>query len=62
MAPRWRGKKIGPFDESFDTYLSEIGASHEKTRGSEREQCMFDEEPAVASSYGFETFSTVNMH
>jgi hypothetical protein len=38
MVPRCCGKKIGMFDESFDTHLSQFGASHEKTRGSEREQ------------------------
>jgi hypothetical protein len=38
MVSRCHGKKVGMFDESFDTYLSQIGASHEKTRGSEREQ------------------------
>ena len=55
------------FDESFDTHLSQIGASHEKTRGSEREQCMFDDEPALASSYDPDFFvslicsNTTNM-
>ena len=62
MEPRCRGKKIGLFDESFDTHLSQIGASDEKTRGSEREQCMFDDEPALASSYDPKFFSTINMH
>ena len=62
MVPRYSGKRIGQFDESFGTDLSQIGASHEKTRGFEREQCMFDDEPALASSYDPEFFSTVNMH
>jgi hypothetical protein len=62
MAPRCRGKKIGLFDESFDAHLSQIGASDEKTRGFEKEQCMFDDEPAVASLYGLEIFCTVNIH
>ena len=38
MVSRCRGKKNGMFDECFDTYLSQIGASHDKTRGSERGQ------------------------
>jgi hypothetical protein len=62
MAPRCSGKKIGLFDESFDTHLSQDGASNEKTHGSQREQCMFDDEPTLASSYDLEFFSTVNMY
>ena len=36
--------KIGMFDESLDTHPSQTGATHKKARGSEREQCMFDDE------------------
>ena len=38
MAQGCCGKRIGHFDESFGTHLSQIGASHEKTRGSKREE------------------------
>ena len=62
MAPRCYGEKIGQFDESLDTHPSQTGAIHWKTRGSEREQCMFVDEPAIASSYGLQKISTVNMH
>ena len=62
MVLRCSGKRIGQFDESFDTDISQIGASDEKTRGSEREQCMFDDEPVVAFSDGLEIFCTVNIH
>jgi hypothetical protein len=61
MVLRCSGKIISQFDESFDTDLSQIGASHEKTRGSEREQRMFNDEPALASSYDPDFFCTINM-
>ena len=60
MVPRSCGKRIGHFDESLGTLVSRIAASHdEKTRGSEREQCMFDDELALASSYVPEFFLTL---
>ena len=49
-------KKIGMFDESLDTHPSQTGATHENPRGSEREQCMFDDEWEIASSYGLQIF------
>ena len=62
IAPRWCGKKIGMFDESLDTHPLQTGATHEKDCGSEREQCMFDDEREIASSYGLQIFSTSNVH
>ena len=62
MPPRWCGKEIGMFDERLDTDPSQIGATHYKVRGSEREQCMFDDEQEIASSYGLQSFPTSNMH
>ena len=62
MPPRWCGKEIGMFDESLDTHPSQTGATHEKARGSEREQCLFDDEWEIASPYGLQFFSTFNMH
>ena len=47
------------FDQSLDTHPSQTGATHEKARGSEREQCMFDDEQEIASSYGLQIFSYV---
>ena len=63
MAPRFCGKRIGHFDESFGTHLSQIGASHEKARGSEREEyaCLMTNWqwlPLMAWHF----FSTVNIH
>ena len=55
-------KKIGMCDESLDTHPSQTGATHQKARGSEREQCMFDDEREIASSYGLQIFSPSNMH
>ena len=52
-------KKIGMCDESLDTHPSQTGATHQKARGSEREQCMFDDEREIASSYGLQIFSYV---
>ena len=49
------------FDESLATHPSQTGATHKKARGSEREQCMFDDEREIASSYGLQFFSTFNM-
>ena len=40
------------FDERLDTDPSQIGATGYKVRGSEREQCMFDDEQEIAYSYG----------
>ena len=62
MPPRWCDKKIGLFDESLDTHPLQTGATHYKARGSEREQCMFDDEREIASSYGLQIFSISNMH
>ena len=62
MAQRFGGTKFGLFDGCLDTRPSQTEASHEKTRGSEREQCMFDDELELASSSGLGTFSTINMH
>ena len=62
MLPRWCGKEIGMFDECLDTHPSQTGATHYKVRGSERKQCMFDDEREIASSYGLQIFSTFNMH
>ena len=59
MPPRWCGKEIGMFDESLDTHPSQTGATHYKVHGSERKQCMFDNEPEIASSYGLQIFSYV---
>ena len=50
------------FDERLDTDPSQIGATRYKVRGSEREQCMFDDEREIASSYGLQFFSMFNMH
>ena len=51
------------FHESFDTYLLQIRASHEKSHGSERGAiCIFDDESVVAASYDLEIFCTVNMN
>ena len=61
MQPRWCGKKIGMFDESLDKHPSQTGATHKKAHGSEREQCMFDDELEIASSYGLQFFSTFNV-
>ena len=47
------------FDESLDTHPSQTGATRKKVRGSEREQCMFDDERVIASSYGLQIFSYV---
>ena len=46
--------KIGMFDESLDTQPSQTGATHYKAHGSEREQCMFDDERKIAYSYGLQ--------
>ena len=62
MPPRWCGQEIGMFDEHLDTHPSQTGATREKARGSKREQCMFDDERVVASSYGHKKISTVNMN
>ena len=62
MPPRWRGKEIGMFEESLDTHSYRTGATHKKARGSKREQCMFDDERDIASSYGLQFFSMSNMH
>ena len=56
MPPIWRGTKIDLFDESLDTYAAHTQAPHYKARGSEREQCMFDDEWEIASSYGLQFF------
>ena len=50
------------FDESLDTHPSQTGATHYKVRSSEWEQCMFDDEREIASSYSLEIFSTSNVH
>ena len=50
------------FDESLDTHPSQTGATHKKAGGSEREQCMFDDEQEIASSYGLQFFSMSNVH
>ena len=50
------------FDELLDTHPSQTGATLYKVRGSEMEQCMFDDERDIASSYGLQMFSTSNMH
>ena len=63
MPPRWCGKKIGMFDQSLDTHPSQTGATQLKARGSEREQCMFDDEREIASTYGLQIFSMfINVH
>ena len=62
MPPRWCGKEIGMFDERLDTHPSQTGATRQKIRGSEREQCMFDDEREIASSYDLQIFSTSNVH
>ena len=62
MPPTWCGKKIVPFDESLATHPAQTGATHSKARGSEREQCMFDDEREIASSYDLQFFSTSNVH
>ena len=62
MPPSWCGKQIGLFDKSLDTHPSQTGATRYKVRGSEREQCMFDDEQEIASSYGLQIFSTFNVH
>ena len=46
--------KIGMFDESLDTHPLQTEETHLKARGSEREQCMFDDEREIATSYGLE--------
>ena len=50
------------FYESLDTDPSQTGATHLKVPGSETEQCMFDDEPEIASSYGLQFFPTFNVH
>ena len=62
MPPRWCAKEIGMFDESLDTHPSQTGATRYKVRGSEREQCMFDDEREIACSYGLQIFSMSNVH
>jgi len=62
VPPRWCGKFFGMFDEILETHHSQTGATHQKARGSEREQCMFDDERKIASPYGLQIFSTCNMH
>ena len=37
-------------------------ATHLKACGSEREQCMFDDEREITSPYGLQFFSTINVH
>ena len=59
MPPRWCGKEIGMFDERLDTRPSQTEATRSKVHGSEREQCMFDDEQEIASSYGLQIFSYV---
>ena len=39
-----------------DTHPSQTEATHLKARGSEREQCMFDDEREIAFSYGLQFF------
>ena len=56
MPPRWCGKEIGILDERLDTLPSQTGATRLKVRGSEREQCMFDDGRELASSYGLQFF------
>ena len=50
------------FDESLDTHPSQTGATHYEARGSEREQCMFDDEREIASCYALHFFPTSTMH
>ena len=50
------------FDDSLDTNPSQTGATHQKAHGSKREQCMFDDEREITSSYGLQIFSTSNVH
>ena len=50
------------FDERLDTHPSQTVATHLKARGFESEQCMFDDEREIASSYGLHIFSTSNVH
>ena len=49
------------FDERLDTRPSQTGATNLKARGSEREQCMFDDEQEIASSYGLQIFPMFNV-
>ena len=44
------------FDECLDTHPAQTGATRSKVRRSEREQCMFDDEWEIASSYGLQIF------
>ena len=62
MPQRRCGKEIAMFDERLDTHPSQTGATRKKVSGSEREQCMFDDEREIASSYGLQFFSTSNVH
>ena len=62
MPPRWCGKEIGMFDESLYKHPSQTRGTHLKASGSEREQCMLDDEWEIASSYGLQFVSTSNMH
>ena len=62
MPPIWCGKEIGMFDERLDTHPSQTGATRYKVRGSEREQCMFDDEREIASSYGLQIFPKFHVH
>ena len=47
-------KKFGMCDENLDTDPSQTEETHQKARRSEWEQCMFDDEWAIASSYGLQ--------
>ena len=61
MPPRWCGKKLSYLTKVGHT-PSQIRATHYKARGSEREQCMFDDEGEIASSYGLQNVCTCNVH
>ena len=56
MAPIGLGKKIIQFETTFDISFLQTGASHKKTRGSEREHVMFVGETTVAASSRLEFF------
>ena len=58
MPPRWCGKKLS-FLTKVWTPPSQTRPTHWKARGSEREQCMFDDEREIDSSYSFKFFLRV---
>ena len=62
MAPTCLSKFFGWIGTSFGVSFLQTGASLKKARGSEREQCMFDDEWEIASSYSLQKFSTCNLH